>query len=86
MTDRIELALHNSDTAGIRSETLDTGVVRVFVTAATTPTQLTEFLASVHPELSADGHALWADDNFPRQFVNEDGFIAIRPATSDPRP
>ena len=86
MTDRIELALHDSDTAGIRSETLDNGVVRVYVTAATTTSQLSEFLASVHPELGLDGQALWADDSLPRKFIPNDGFIAIRPATSDPRP
>ena len=86
MADRIELALHDSDTVGVRSETLANGAVRVHVTPATTAEQLSEFLAAVHPELITEGHALWADDTYPRAFVPEDGFIAIRPAGADPRP
>lgn len=85
MADRIELALHEDDAVGLRSETLDNGAVRVFVTAATTVSQLNEFLASVHPELSDEGRALWADDTFPREFIPEDGFIAIRRADAGPR-
>ncbi|MFM6981579.1 MAG: hypothetical protein ACKOWP_02250 [Microbacteriaceae bacterium] len=86
MTQRIELALHDSDNAGVRSETLPDGSVRVFVTPATTTQQLGEYLATVHPELESDGHALWADDSLARDFIPENGFIAIRPAVSDPRP